>query len=167
MSNMSPPEGPYEVVATGEELQERLQSGSSKPLYLELQTLGIYRTLDGLKPAENTVASIVCESSTIDMTGAEEYIAAPNTKLTFWGCNIHRAHSSPLAEMTTFQNCEVFGVCQVLTVLPIDTSSCLARAVLATVCAWHNSKCCSFVSSCACHALSALGTEKTDAAGLL
>lgn len=113
MASVSPPEGPYDPVNSGDELESLLQKGSVEPMYLQLQTRSVFRIFGGLKPTANTVAHIKCGDSTIDMTDAEEYEAASGTRLTFWGCNIHRAHSNALAEQTTYHRCNVYGMCEV------------------------------------------------------
>jgi hypothetical protein len=108
------PEGPYSPVTSGDALQTLLQDGSSVPLYLELAGRSVFRILDGLNPAANTVASILCGERTIDMTDAKEYEAEPGTKLSFWGCKIHLTHSAPLARDTSFHNSDIYANCQVL-----------------------------------------------------
>lgn len=115
MATTAPPEGPYIAVRSGEELENLLQNGSTAPMYLEMQNRTDFRVLFGLTPAASTVANIKCNGAqTIDTTAAQEYIPEPGTRLTFWSCNIHLSHSAPVAEETTFHNCNIFGVCKVL-----------------------------------------------------
>lgn len=127
---MDPPPGAYIPVHSGNELEQSLRAGNSSIQYLELATRSVFRIIQGLNPATGTHAIIKCNGHTIDMTASEEYDAAPGTTLDFFGCKIHVAHSGPLAEMTSYSQSHVFGVCQV------PTPSCyhLRTGVLLVLC---------------------------------
>lgn len=92
-----------------------MQTAGSAPIYLQLQSPGPYRMVNGLRPGQGVSAIIRCDDASIDIDikGAEEYVAEPDSTLDFWGCGIHTDRLFPLAERTQFNECQVFGECQV------------------------------------------------------
>lgn len=114
MAHQAPP-GPYMPVVDWTDFEERLQTADAL-IYLELKSPGPYRMVNGLRPGRGLTATIKCEDTTvdIDLKGADEYVPEIDSSLHFWGCNIHTDRLFPLAEQTTFNNCQVFGACEVL-----------------------------------------------------